>query len=245
MGGLLKKMPITAITFLIGTAALTAVPFTSGFYSKEGILHAAVKADKMIFFWIAVGVAALTTFYMLRLFFIAFLGKARAHGAEEAKEAPLVMTIPLIVLALMAVVSPFISQIFPVANEWNMHFAGIPEGGPELYGSLAALAGGAVAAYILYFGKDKDPINIPLFRNKFYFDEIYQKIITIAQDCVAAIIHFIDEFFIDGLIIGGLSRSAAGVGNLFRRYAQDGSLNHYAALMTVGVLLVIYFTVFA
>jgi len=242
MGGLWKKMPITAITFLIGTAALTAVPFTSGFYSKEGILHA---AENTPFFLIAVGVAALTTFYMLRLFFIAFLGKPRAHGAEEAKEAPLVMTIPLAVLALMALASPFISQIFPVANEWNMHFDPVPHAGIALWCSLGAFIGGAIAAYLLYFGKDKDPINIPLFRNKFYFDEIYQKIITIGQDCLAAIIHFIDEFFIDGLIVGGLSRSATGVGNLFRRYAQDGSLNHYAALMAVGVLLVIYFTVFA
>jgi NADH-quinone oxidoreductase subunit L len=246
MGGLFKKMPITAITFLIGTAALTAVPFTSGFYSKEGILNQARESPYGTpFFLIAVVVAALTTFYMLRLFFIAFLGKPRGHGAEEAKEAPLVMTIPLIVLALMALASPFISQIFPVADEWQMHFSAIPHAGIALWCSLGAFIIGAVGAYVLYFGKDKDPINIPLFRNKFYFDVIYKEIITIGQDCVAAIIQFIDEFFIDGLIVGGLSRSAAGVGNLFRRYAQDGSLNHYAALMALGVLLVIYFTVFA
>jgi len=242
MGGLLKKMPITAITFLIGTAALTAVPFTSGFYSKEGILSAAKDTP---FFWIAVGVAALTTFYMLRLFFIAFLGKPRGHGAEEAKEAPLLMTLPLIALAIMAVASPFIVKIFPVANEWNMHFAAIPHGGIELYCSLGALAFGAVTAFILYFGKDKDPINIPLFENKFYIDELYATIVKVGQDCVAMIIHFVDEFVIDGLLVGGLSRCVAGTGNLFRRYAQNGSLNNYAALMAVGVLLVIYFTVFA
>ncbi|NWK54063.1 NADH-quinone oxidoreductase subunit L [Verrucomicrobiaceae bacterium N1E253] len=245
MGGLWKKMPITGMTFLIGTAALTAVPFTSGFYSKEGILHAAVVADKMIFFLIAVGVAALTTFYMLRLFFIAFLGKPRAHGAEEAKEAPLIMTLPLMLLGLMALVSPFIVKIFPVAPEWNMPLHYLPSVGIELICSLIALILGAGAAYVLYFGKDKDPIHIPLFENKFYLDEIYSTVVKVAQDCVAMIIHFIDEFVIDGLIVGGLSRCAAGTGNFFRRYIQDGSLSHYAALMAVGVLLVIYFTVFA
>lgn len=246
MGGLMKKMPITGFTFLVGTAALTAVPFTSGFYSKEGILVAANKsAYGTPFFVIAVTVAALTTFYMLRLFFVAFLGKPRGHGAEEAKEAPLIMTIPLIVLGIMALLSPLLTNIFPVATEWDMHLAFIPHWGIELTCSIVAFLLGAGGAYALYFNKDKDPIKIPVFKNKFYIDEIYQKIITVGQDCVASIIHFIDEFFIDGLLVGGLSRSAAGVGNLFRRYAQNGSLSNYASLMAVGVLLVIYFTVFS
>ena len=64
MGGLFKKMPITGITFVIGTLALTAFPLTSGFFSKEGILHV---AEGTPFFWIALGVATLTTFYMFRL----------------------------------------------------------------------------------------------------------------------------------------------------------------------------------
>lgn len=247
MGGLLKKMPITAITFLIGTAALTAVPFTSGFYSKEGILHAAHESPYgSPFFYIAVGVAALTTFYMLRLFFIAFLGKPRGHGAEEAKEAPLLMTMPLVALALMALASPFISQIFPAAKAWGLHFDAMPHfSSLPFLCSIGAFAVGAVAAFILYFGKDKDPINVPLFANKFYFDELYAKIITIGQDAVASIIHFIDEFVIGGLIVGGSARTAAGVGGLFRRYAQNGSLNNYAGLMAVGALLVVYFTVFS
>jgi len=247
MGGLLKKMPITALTFLIGTAALTAVPFTSGFYSKEGILHAAHESPYGTpFFWIAVGVAALTTFYMLRLFFIAFLGKPRGHGAKEAKEAPLLMTLPLIVLALMALGSPFIGNILPAAHEWHLHFEVIPHfNSLPFLCSIGAFVIGAVAAFALYFGKDKDPINIPLFANKFYFDEIYAKIVTIAQDAVAAIIHFIDEFVIGGLIVEGSSRSVAGIGGLFRRYIQNGALGNYAAVMAVGVLLVIYFTVFS
>jgi len=246
MGGLLKKMPITGLTFLIGTAALTAVPFTSGFYSKEGILHAAEHAHNQPLFWLAVGVAALTTFYMFRLFFVAFLGKPREHGAEHAKEVPLVMWLPLGILAVMALLSPWISpSLLPLADKWNIHLQAMPTMGTPFYASIGAFILGFLAAFVLYFGKKKDPINIPLFRNKFYIDEIYAKFVTLFQDAVAAILHFFDEFLIGGLFVGGLSRSATGIGNLFRRFSQTGSLNHYAFLMATGVLLVIYFTVFA
>ena len=85
MGGLFGKMKITAITFIIGTLALTAVPGTSGFFSKEGILHAAHEQN-LALFYLAVIVAALTTFYMFRLIFVAFFGKAKHEHAEHAKD---------------------------------------------------------------------------------------------------------------------------------------------------------------
>ncbi|MGB1260863.1 MAG: NADH-quinone oxidoreductase subunit L, partial [Akkermansiaceae bacterium] len=240
MGGLLKKMPITAITFLIGTMALTAVPFTAGFYSKEGILHAAHHTP---LFWVAVLVAVLTTFYMFRLFIVAFLGKPREHGAEEAKEVSLVMLVPLVLLAGMSFAAPHLSAIFPAAEKWDAPDVGFHVNSIFLF-SIGAFVIGAVAAFVLYKGKDKDPINIPAFSNKFYFDEIYAKIVKFGQDIVAAIVHFLDEFIIGGLLVGGLSRSASGIGNLFRKHAQNGSLSNYAFLMGLGILLVIYFTVF-
>ena len=243
MGGLLRKMPITAITFLIGTMALTAVPFTAGFYSKEGILHAADKNPAL--FWLAAFVALLTTFYMFRLFIVAFLGKPRDHGAEESKEVSPIMWVPLALLAAMSFAAPHIANIFPLSNAWDFHL----EKGLHLNFvfavSIGAFVIGAALAFSLYSGKDKDPLNIPLFRNKFYFDEVYAWIVKIFQDALAAIIHFLDEFLIRAMIVGGFSRSATGIGNIFRRYAQSGSLSGYAFLMAVGVLLVIYFTVFA
>lgn len=242
MGGLLKKMPITAVTFLIGTMALTAVPFTAGFYSKEEILKAAGDTP---LFWLAAFVAFLTTFYMFRLFVVAFLGKPREHGAEEAKEVPLIMWVPLAALALMSFAAPHLSTIFPLAASWDFSFHAMPHAGKLLYISLGAFAAGAALAVVLYRGKSTDPLSIPLFRNKFYLDEIYAWIIKIFQDAVAAIVHFLDEFIIGSMIVGGLSRSATGVGNIFRRYAQSGSLSGYALLMAAGVILVIYFTVFA
>lgn len=243
MGGLLKKMPVTAITFLVGTMALTAVPFTAGFYSKEGILHAAEKNPAL--FWLAAVVALLTTFYMFRLFIVAFLGRPREHGAEEAKEVSLVMLLPLVLLAAMSFAAPHISNIFPLASEWGHHFEKGLHPGKLLYVSLGVFAVGAILAFVIYTGKDKDPISIPLFRNKFYFDEIYAKLVTYFQDFIAAVVHFFDEFIIGGLLVGGATRSAQGVGNIFRRFAQNGSLSNYAYLMGLGAVLVIYFTVFA
>lgn len=244
MGGLLKKMPITGFTFLFGTLALTAVPFTSGFYSKEGILVAAKNTPLL---YIAVGVAALTTFYMFRLYFVAFFGKAREHGAEEAKEVPMIMWLPLVVLTAIAIASPFFKSFFPVAQEWldKIHTGGFHFDEDGLVAmSLGAFAVGLILAFLLYKGKDKDPINIPLFRNKFYIDEFYAGLVKYFQDILAAIVHFLDEFIINGMLVGGLTRTAQGFGNIFRRNVQSGNLQHYALLCGVGILLVIYFIIF-
>ena len=77
-----------------------------------------------------------------------------------------------------------------------------------------------------------------------YLDEIYLAIVKIFQDTFAAIVHFFDEFLISELLVGGLARSASGMGNFFRRL-QNGNLQNYAILFGAGILLVIYLTVFA
>jgi NADH-quinone oxidoreductase subunit L len=245
MGGLLKKMPITAITFAIGTAALIAVPYvTSGFWSKEEILAAAYNGNKALFA-IAVLVAFLTTFYMTRAFVITFLGKTRSKNADHAKEVGPLMLIPLVALAGMAIFSgfPFLSgALNAIRPDHGGHHA---EGHiVVLIASLASLVLGLAAGFILYNGKDKDPISIPLFRNRFYLDAIYDKgIVKYLQDGVAAIVHFFDEILINGILVGGLSRLAESTGNLFRK-AQSGNLQAYAFTFGLGVLLLIYFTVF-
>jgi len=114
MGGLKKKMPVTFWTFIIGTLALSGVPPFSGFYSKDSILAQALEQTEVhpltgwVLFILGVGVAALTTFYMFRLFFVAFLGDARTEKAKHAHESPAVMSLPLIVLAVFAVIGGII-----------------------------------------------------------------------------------------------------------------------------------------
>ena len=245
MGGLLKKMPITGWTFIIGTLCLTAVPGTSGFFSKEGILHAALEKSDFLF-GIAVVVAALTTFYMFRLIFIAFLGKAKDKHAEHAKEVPLIMAVPLALLALMALASPWFGSLIPAVDGFHPHI-GI-EMNLVTYCSVGAFILGLAGAIILYKGKESDPLAsnavMKVFRNKFYLDELYAKLIKIFQDLVAAVVHFLDEFVINGLVVGGLTRLAQGTGNIFRTKMQTGSLQNYAFLFGVGIILVIYLTVF-
>ncbi len=242
MGGLLKKMPITATTFAIGTAALIAVPFTSGFFSKEQILEAAHEHNPILF-WVAAGVAVLTPFYMTRAFVVTFLGKTRSEDADHAHEVGPFMLVPLIILAVMGLIAglPFIAEKFSPAYEKPAHLIHL---GFVTYVSAGALLIGTLSSFFLYKGKDQDPVSIPLFRNRFYLDSIYEKgLVKYFQDGFAAIVHFFDEFLINGLLVGGLSRLAETFGNLFRKL-QSGNLQAYAFTFGLGVLLVIYFTVF-
>ncbi|BCX49967.1 NADH-quinone oxidoreductase subunit L [Haloferula helveola] len=240
MGGLLKKMPITGFTFLIGTAALIAVPFTAGFFSKEAILHAAEKSTPL--FWLTVAVAVLTPFYMTRAFVVTFLGSTRSDDADHAKEVGPKMFVPLVILAVLAVIAGFkeINGFAPAlpahAGEFHMN--------KLFWISLGALVAGVVPGFLLYAGKDKDPLSIPLFRNRFYIDTIYDKgVVKWLQNGGAAIVHFFDEFVINGLIVGGSARLAESFGGLFRR-VQNGNLQAYAFAFGIGVILVIYFTTF-
>jgi NADH-quinone oxidoreductase subunit L len=245
MGGLLKKMPITGFTFLIGTAALIAVPYvTAGFWSKEEILAAAWNGNKALF-GVAVFVAFLTTFYMTRAFVVTFLGKTRSDNADHAHEVGPLMFVPLLLLAVLAVVAGFPAVSNALGAFRPIHEHGHAEGHSIILGaSIGTLVLGLLAGFTLYKGKDRDPISIPLFRDRFKIDDIYDNIVVrYSQDAFAAIVHFFDEFLINGLIVGGTSRLAESFGGLFRR-VQSGNLQGYAFAFGIGVILVIYFTAF-
>ena len=107
MGGLRTKMPVTFWTFMVGTLALAGVPPFSGFYSKDGILAQAAQHSLPLFV-LGAAVAALTTFYMFRLVFVAFLGKPRSEAAGHAHESPPVMVWPLRILAVFSVIGGLI-----------------------------------------------------------------------------------------------------------------------------------------
>ena len=241
MGGLLKKMPVTTLTFAAGCLALVAFPGTSGFFSKELILDAAHESGSPLF-WVAAFVAVLTPFYMTRLFVVAFLGKHRSDSAGHAREVGPLMWVPLALLAILSIFSgyAFINHASPALPEHvgEFHFNTVAAV------SLGALVLGVLSGWLLYVGKDKDPVCIPLLRNRFYIDAFYDKrLVRYFQDALAAIVHFFDEFLIDGLLVSGLSRTAASSGNLLRKL-QSGSLQAYAFAFGFGVILVIYFTVF-
>lgn len=107
MGGLQKKMKVTGTLFLIGTLAISGVPLLSGFFSKDEILAATWMNGNYVLFTLAVIAAFLTAFYMFRLYFLVFTGETKTK--EEVHESPRVMTYPMIVLGVLAVVAGYIN----------------------------------------------------------------------------------------------------------------------------------------
>ena len=231
MGGLRSRMPKTYWTFLIGTFALCGVPLFSGFFSKEAILVVAFK-ESIPLFLIAVVVAVLTTFYMTRLFIVAFTGDARSDSAKAAKESPNVMTVPLLILA--------VPSLF--AGYFNIH-----EPDPIiLFASVMAVVFGFLIARAIYKNADKDPLPTKFgifakaMNERFWFDEFYQWIIENIQENLARITDIADRWIIAGLLVRGVHGSTELAGRLLR-LAQTGNLQTYAFWFTAGLVAVLVF----
>jgi NADH-quinone oxidoreductase subunit L len=241
MGGLRKHMPVTFWTFLIGTLALMGLPYiTSGFYSKEGILGAAYDSGCGILFHAATLTALLTSFYMMRLVIVAFFGKPRTESAHHATEVPVIMLLPLVILAIFSIFSAwdgFATTLQALKPAHEKPHATV------LFASIAAFVIGTGGAIFLYRGKNKDPISIKLFANKFYFDEMYAVIVRICQDRLAWIVTFLEHVFVDGLIARLPTALVARLGAA-TRMLQGGHLQGYTFMLGGGVIVVIYLVVF-
>ena len=236
MGGLWKKQPATVLTFAIGTLALMGVYGFSGYFSKDAILIAASEHHPAIFYC-GLFAAFLTAFYMTRLFVVVFFGKARTEQAAHAHEAPAVMWIPLVLLAIPAFGAGY--------HEVIHNFLPTPEHGHTMVPCIASCIGlaGILMGGILYWGKAKDPIYIPLLANKFYFDEIYALIIWNTQDLLARVSAFIDRWVLDTALVRGISSGTWGAGFIMR-FAQYGNLQGYALMFGAGVVALFYFILF-
>jgi NADH-quinone oxidoreductase subunit L len=238
MGGLAGRLGITFLTFIVGTLALIGLPPFSGFFSKDAILAIAYEKDRAIF-WLALSTAFLTAFYMLRLVVVVFFGKPRSDHARMGREAPWVMIGPLILLAIPAFASgfSFVARIFvqvPVEKETGWLVPGM---------ALGAALAGAVLAIMLYRNRQSDPIALAPLRQRFYFDELYSFLIRATQELLAKLSAFIDRWILDGLAIRGASTTTWGIGSLLRLF-QVGNLQAYAFLFGLGIVGLIYFTVF-
>jgi NADH-quinone oxidoreductase subunit L len=275
MGGLWKKMPVTAATFGISTLAITGFVPLSGFWSKDAILGNALFSHNPA--WPAVGeiayvlgvLAALgTAFYMSRLYFLTFVGKPRTPAAEHAHESSPVMTAPLVVLALLAVVAVVLA--LPGHGEWSMiferflapvfapaterlyaigHFhAGDHPAWPYFVAwGIAAL--GTFVAWTMYAGPAVElPAKLArtfpgLYRfawEKFKVDELYEAIVIEPVRFAAYILwRVVDVFAIDGLLVNGVARVVAFAGSV-ARLAQNGDVQRYAAIMTVAAAVILW-----
>jgi NADH-quinone oxidoreductase subunit L len=255
MGNLRKKMPITFMTFTIGTLALCGVPPFSGFYSKDAILAQCLGQKNYLLFGVGVFVAALTTFYTFRLFFVVFFGKEKSDHAKHAHESPLVMTLPLVILAVFSFAGGFIgitnnygSQLShdhemlslsqqllePLTNKFAM-FCG-----------LGAVVVGFLLAKSIYGNATSDPLPAKLgglatlMKNKFYFDEIYEATFVRLHDFIAAVADWIDRWILEGAILGSV-RGGTDLTGRALRLLQTGNLQTYAFLFVFGVFILLYF----
>jgi NADH-quinone oxidoreductase subunit L len=256
MGGLRHKMPVTFWTFMVGTLALAGLPPFSGFYSKDSILAKAAEHSLPLFVLGAV-VAALTTFYMFRLVFVAFLGKPKSEAAGHAHESPPVIAWPLRFLALFSIIGGVIGieqlygRQFPAEHiEQGTSFAR-QFVAPLVDAPVAASIGllvvllGFAAAYSLYAKAAKDPLPEKLgalsraMRNRFYFDELYQATVIRLHDLLAAVADWFDRWIIAGLAVRGTHGTTELTGRALRLF-QTGNLQTYAFLFALGVALVLY-----
>ena len=256
MGALRKKMPVTFWTFMVGTLALAGVWPLSGFFSKDAIL-ATAQHHSLPLFLLGVAVAALTTFYMFRLVFVAFLGSERTHEAGHAHESPGVMIWPLRILAVASAIGGVIGiealfgEMFKVEGE---HPHGLvaqlvypfQHAPVAAFSGLAAFAVGLFAAWKLYGNTKTDPLPEKLgalsraMANRFYFDEFYEATFIRAHDLIAAVADWIDRWIVEGFCIG-LVRGGTDLTGRALRLVQTGNLQTYAFLFVLGVAVVLWF----
>jgi NADH-quinone oxidoreductase subunit L len=256
MGGLRKKMPVTFWMFLFGALALCGVPPFSGFYSKDGILALALEQENYPLFVLGVAVAGLTTFYMSRLFYVAFLGKAKTEAAEHTHESPAIMAWPLRVLGVFALVGGVIGVSQTYASQFGSaaeHLSFVQtliepfkqSPGAATIG-IAAVVIGFFAARALYRDAVNDPLPAKLgkfaeaMKNRFYFDEFYEATVIRAHDFIAAVMDWIDRWLVEGFCIGFVRGGTDFTGRALR-LVQTGNLQTYAFLFVLGVAVLLYF----
>jgi len=245
MGGLRKHLPITHITFLIACLTIAGIYPLSGFFSKDEILAAAWEHNKIIFFS-AYFVAGLTAFYMFRLYYNIFWGK-ETHYHHTPHEAPKVMTIPLMFLAVASVFTGFIPFHHLVTSD-GMPFDSHIELGVAIPSVLIALVGIGIAT-IMYRKETLMPEKMAkslkhLYQwsfHKFYIDEVYLFVTKkIIFRYISVPVAWFDRHVVDGTM-NGIAWVMTYTSNLIKG-AQSGQLQKHAFVFVTGaVLLVVIF----
>lgn len=259
MGGLGKKMPITAITWLIATLSISGFPFFAGFYSKESIIGVAFDHGHVALWAITLFTSGLTGFYMLRAYILAFGGKGGNcfglwggpyRGTGDPQESPVTITIPLILLAIASI----------VAGYWFGFFSYVQPGAPVLsfrvffsdwktWAGAAVSLGGLAWAYLLYGQLDPATLNAFVQRRtvlrvlhhillrKYYFDECYNFLIRYGVLGLSHIEQAFDTFVVDG-IVNGVAHLVTQAGRDLRQ-VETGRVQDYMVGFFGGVAVLI------
>ena len=248
LGGLRRVMPITTIVFAIGAASLGGIPILAGFWSKDEILQAVSHGRNPAFIVFALITALLSALYMGRALFVTFFGRL-PHELEHTHESPPVMTVPLMLLAILAIGFGFISFNWPgsFGGFGYFVFSHKPHGFEFTWwiGILSAVM--AVGAFVLtYLIYEKGSISLDSTRqrfasilrvveNKYYFDEIYQWTIDRIVLVVANFVGFFDRAIVNDVGINGPADVVRWAGIKLRLHVT-GHLYSYALAMVLGTV---------
>jgi NADH-quinone oxidoreductase subunit L len=271
-GGLKKYMPVTYGTFLVAAVAISGVPPLSGFFSKDEILWFSYTNLGYVFWAIGVLTAVMTAFYMFRLHFLTFNGTQRFDESKvHPHESPVVMTTPLVILAILSAIGGFIGipEIFSgehgnAFHNWMAPIFKSAELKLDHFGShthfeeiilmvisvVGALAG-IFAARQIYLKKPEIAGNLvarfkniyTLLFNKYYVDEVYDAtIINPTINTSRSILwKIVDNKIIDGLV-NTLAVSIGDISSLIRKL-QTGFVQSYAVVMMIGILIAFFWLI--
>ena len=282
MGGLRKQMPVTWITAWVGTLALIGFPFMAGFYSKDAIIeavHASSRWGAGVAYWAVLLGVVVTAFYSFRLLYLTFHGAPRYTldvGAGDhppdgvlrhaPHESPLVVTVPLVLLAIPSIVAGYLTVGPVLFGGWladsipvlpqNDVLAAVG----EHFHSAAAMAThavrtapfwlmltGFVLATVIYLARpalaDRLQQSLPrlhrLLANKFYVDEFYQKVFVARTIRIGnGLWEKADAGLIDGWLVNGSARLVGTISAVVRTW-QSGYLFQYAFAMIVGLIAIL------
>ena len=267
MGALKNKLPITYMTMLLGTFAISGIPFFSGFFSKDEILWKAYSSPLGGPWLWGVGflTAGLTAFYMFRMIYLTFHGESRvdSHTAEHVHESPFSMTIPLMILAALAVTGgffgvPHVFHVIPngMENYFQGFFAEIPSGHGTVSTEWTLMAFSVAFALLAWFFasrlyhsgfdlatglRSKWESLYQLSLNKWYVDELYNTLIIQPGRLFST--HVLWRLFDQNVIDRAVNTTAdvaRMVGNSIRPL-QNGLTQNYALIFTLGTFLILWF----
>jgi len=265
MGNLRKYMPVTFVTMLIGWLAISGIPIFAGFFSKDEILWkawsaAGIGSASKILWVVGAITALLTAIYMTRMMVMTFWGRERFDVAHHhPHESPKIMTVPLIVLAVLATIGGFIGVPYAMSSlfadkDINVlehtlepaiaHLPLITDHAHLIEERLLALVSVAIALIGIGIGwtlfRRRPTLEMPrILENKYYVDEIYDTALInpIVAGSREGLWKLIDIGVIDGLL-HGIGQSVTELGRL-ARYLQAGFVRAYAAIILIGALILI------
>ncbi len=259
MGGLFKKMKITATTMLFGCLAIAGIPIFSGFWSKDLVIDTAMNAFNngaegaaiwfLILWLLAVITAFMTAFYMFRMWFMTFMGEPRENAQHCHGESPKTMTTPLIILAGFALVSGlfmFFGLTDMLAFEGEA-IDGVEHGielftNPFTYMTIILAILGIGIAYLMYVKKTIDPGRFnkngeswlyTALTKRWWFPDLYNQISWKLGYGVAKGVNYIDRQVVDGTV-NGLSSAVVGGGDVMSK-VQTGHVQDYSSVVLFGV----------